>query len=78
MSPKFHDEFLFQYQIPIMEHFGLVHYGCCEDLTRKIDMLRQLKNLRSIAVTPAANLRKCAGQSSLNRYIQGAEGRSTQ
>lgn len=56
ISPKFHDEFLFQYQMPIMEHFGLVHYGCCEDLTKKIGMLRQLKNLRSIAVTPRANV----------------------
>jgi hypothetical protein len=62
VSPRFHDEFLFQYQRPICEHFGLVHYGCCEDLTRKIDMLRQLPNLRSIAVTPTANVRQCAEQ----------------
>ena len=62
VSPAFHDEFLFQYQMPIYEHFGLVHYGCCEDLGRKIDMLRQLKNLRSIAVTPVADVRACAEQ----------------
>jgi len=62
VSPKFHDEFLFQYQKPIYEHFGLIHYGCCEDLGSKIDMLRQLKNLRSIAVTPVANVAKCAQQ----------------
>ena len=62
ISPEFHEEFLFQYQKPICEHFGLVHYGCCEDLGRKIDMLRQLKNLRSIAVTPVANVRLCAEQ----------------
>ncbi|MDD5688246.1 MAG: hypothetical protein PHE88_10490 [Elusimicrobia bacterium] len=62
VSPEFHDEFLFKYQIPIMEKYGLVHYGCCEDLTRKIDILRKLKNLRSIAVTPVANLNKCVEQ----------------
>jgi hypothetical protein len=62
ISPRFHDEFLFQYQLPICEPFGLVHYGCCEDLGRKIDMLRQLKNLRSIAVTPVADVRRCAEQ----------------
>lgn len=62
ISPEFHDEFLFQYQMPIMEHYAHVHYGCCEDLTRKIDMLRQLSNLRSIAVTPAADIEKCANQ----------------
>jgi len=62
ISPQFHDEFLYQYQLPIMEQFGLTHYGCCEDLTKKIDMLRQAKNLRSIAVTPVANLAECVEQ----------------
>lgn len=62
ISPEFHEEFLFQYQKPIFEHFGLVHYGCCEDLGRKIDMLRSLKNLRSIAVTPVADVALCAEQ----------------
>ena len=62
ISPAFHDEFMFHYQLPIYEHFGLVHYGCCEDLGRKITMLRQLKNLRSIAVTPLADVRLCAEQ----------------
>lgn len=62
ISPEFHDEFLFQYQRPVFEHFALVHYGCCEDLTRKIDMLRKLRNLRSIAVAPLADIAKCAEQ----------------
>lgn len=60
ISPAFHEEFLLEYQKPILAPYGLVHYGCCEDLTEKIDMLRQLPNLRSIAVTPSANVRKCA------------------
>jgi hypothetical protein len=62
ISPEFHEEFMFQYQLPIYEHFGMVHYGCCEDLGRKIGMLRKLKNLRSIAVTPVANVRLCTEQ----------------
>jgi hypothetical protein len=62
VSPAFHEEFLYQYQRPIQEQFGLVHYGCCEDLTRKIDMLRRLKNLRSIAVAPLADVHACAEQ----------------
>jgi hypothetical protein len=48
--------------MPIYRHFGLVHYGCCEDLGHKIGMLRQLGNLRSIAVTPVADVKVCAGQ----------------
>jgi hypothetical protein len=62
VSPAMHDEFLLQYQLPIMNKFGLVAYGCCEDLTHKIDMLRQIPKLRRIAVTPFADVRKCAEQ----------------
>jgi hypothetical protein len=62
VSPRMFDEFVVQYQLPIIEHFGLVHYGCCEDLTPKIKVLRQIKNLRSIAVTPVADVARCAEQ----------------
>jgi len=62
ISPAMHEEFLLQYQRPILEKFGLTAYGCCEDLTRKIDMLRSLPNLRRIAVTPVADVRKSAEQ----------------
>lgn len=62
ISPEMHYEFLLQYQMPIMEKYGLVAYGCCEDLTGKIDMLRKIPNLRRIAVTPVANVKRCAEQ----------------
>jgi hypothetical protein len=62
VSPEFHEEFLLRYQAPIMEKYALVHYGCCENLTPKIDMLRGIPNLRSIAVTPTADVVRCAEQ----------------
>lgn len=62
VSPAMHEEFLLRYQLPILREFGLVAYGCCEDLTRKIDLLRQIPNLRRIAVAPVANVAKCAEQ----------------
>jgi len=62
VSPAMHDEFLLQYQLPILRKFGLVAYGCCEDLTNKIDILRQIPNLRRIAVSPFANVARCADQ----------------
>ena len=62
VGPAMHDEFVLQYQLPTLEKFGLVSYGCCEDLTHKIDMLRQIPNLRRIAVTPVADVAKCAEQ----------------
>lgn len=62
VGPRQFDEFMLQYQLPLMAPFGLVAYGCCEDLTRKIDVLRQIPNLRRIAVSPMANVARCAAQ----------------
>jgi hypothetical protein len=62
VSPEMHEEFVLRYQMPIMEAFGLVSYGCCEDLTRKIKYLKKIPNLRRIAVTPWADVRSCAEQ----------------
>lgn len=62
VSPEMHDEFMLRYQLPIIERFGLVAYGCCEDLTHKIDILRKIPNLRRIAVALSADVRECAEQ----------------
>lgn len=62
VSPAMFDEFMLQYQQPIIEQFGLSAYGCCEDLTGKIALLKRIRNLRRIAVTPWADLRKCVEQ----------------
>ena len=62
IGPGQHREFLLEYQMEIFKRFGLVAYGCCEDLTNKIGILREIPNLRRIAVAPAANVAKCAEQ----------------
>lgn len=61
-GPDLFYEFMLKYQIPILEKFGIVAYGCCEDLTYKIDCLRKIPNLRRIAVSPFANAEKCSQQ----------------
>ncbi|MBR2461003.1 MAG: hypothetical protein IKB34_07225 [Clostridia bacterium] len=61
-GPDMFDEFMFSYQQPILERYGLVAYGCCEDLTKKIPIIKRLKNLRRIAVSPFADAGKCAEQ----------------
>jgi hypothetical protein len=43
-----------------MEPFGLVYYGCCEPLDRKVKILRQIPRLRKISVTPWANAQVAA------------------
>jgi len=62
LGPSQFNEFILQYQLPILSHFGLTAYGCCEDLTQKIHTLRQIPNLRRIAVSPMADPAKCAQQ----------------
>ena len=62
ISPAMFDEFMLQYQMPLMEQFGLVSYGCCENLTNKISLLRKIPNLRRIGITPTANVAECAKQ----------------
>ena len=61
-SPEMFKEFIFDYQKPILEKFALTAYGCCEDLTNKIEIIKTLKNLRRIAVSPFADIKKCAEQ----------------
>jgi hypothetical protein len=68
VSPAMFEEFMLRYQVPIMREFGLSAYGCCEDLTPKIRVLRQIPNLRRIAVSPMANVRHCAEQIG-ERYV---------
>ena len=60
VSPGMFDEFILRYQEPIIAEFGLVSYGCCEDLGRKIPLLKRISNLRRVAVTPFADVRTCA------------------
>ncbi|NLM76649.1 MAG: hypothetical protein GX173_00995 [Ruminococcaceae bacterium] len=62
VGPDQFETFMFNYQKPILERYGLVAYGCCEDLTRKISVIRTLKNLRRIAVSPFAERYACAEQ----------------
>lgn len=62
VGPAMFDEFMFRYQMDVMAPFGLVSYGCCEDLTLKIDTIRKLPNLRRIAVSPMADVASCAEQ----------------
>ena len=60
VSPAMHDEFDIQYAKRVLEPFGLSYYGCCEPLDKKIDILRQIKNLRKISITPWADINVAA------------------
>lgn len=60
VSPAQHEEFLLQYQKPILERSGLTYYGCCEDLTNKIQMILSVRNLRKFVCSAWTDLGKLA------------------
>lgn len=62
VSPKMHEEFALQYEMRWLKRFGLNFYGCCEPLHKKINMLRQVPNLRKISMSPRANLEEGAAR----------------
>jgi len=62
VSPAMHDEFEVQYVKRIFERFGLVYYGCCEPLHDRIDVVRQLPNVRKISCSPWCDVEKAASQ----------------
>ncbi len=62
VSPEMFEEFIFQYQVPILEKFGPLAYGCCEDISKKIKIIKKLPNLRSVSIAPSANVKECAEQ----------------
>jgi len=68
VSPEKHYEFVMQYEKRLLEPFGLNGYGCCEDLTNKLDYVFTIPNLRRISISPWANVDKCAEKLS-NKYI---------
>ena len=57
VSPAMHKEFELDYAAKYYSRFGLVHYGCCDQLHHKIDLLRKsIPNLRRIAMSPMADV----------------------
>jgi hypothetical protein len=57
VSPAMHQEFELDYAGKYFSRFGLVHYGCCDQLHHKIDILRKnIPNLRRIAMSPMADV----------------------
>jgi hypothetical protein len=52
VSPDMHWEFALRHDMRWLERWGLSYYGCCEPLDKKIHLLRKIRNLRKISVSP--------------------------
>ena len=52
VSPDMFDEFVFQYQLPVVERFGRCYYGCCEPVHLRWHVLKRFPNLKRVSVSP--------------------------
>ena len=60
VSPRMHREFALRYENQLLEPFGLTGYGCCEDLSRKLEDVLAIPHIRRISVSPFADVEACA------------------
>jgi hypothetical protein len=67
-SPEMFAEFIFPYQLPILERFGLNCYGCCEPLDKRWYVVKNAPRLRRVSVSAWANLADMADKLG-ERYI---------
>jgi hypothetical protein len=62
VSPAMFEEFVFQYQLPILSKFGLNCYGCCEPLDTRWHIVKRYPRLRRVSMSPWVNVPKMAEQ----------------
>ena len=62
ISPAMFKEFEFDYIKPLAERCAYTYYGCCEPLDNRIEILKGIRNLRKVGVSPWANEEVCAEQ----------------
>jgi hypothetical protein len=55
VSPAMFEEFEIDLCMPLFERFGLVYYGCCDPLDRKMAQVRKIPNVRKISMSPWVN-----------------------
>jgi hypothetical protein len=56
VSAAMFEEFVFPYQLPILERFGLNCYGCCEPVDKRWHVLERIPRLRRVSVSPWASI----------------------
>jgi len=60
VSPDMFEEFIFPYQLPILDRFGLNCYGCCEPLDKRWHVVKRFPRLRRVSVSAWADFEKMA------------------
>ena len=55
VGPELFEQFIFPYQLSLVEHFGKCYYGCCEPVNNRWHILKRLPNLARVSVSPWAD-----------------------
>ena len=68
VSPEMHWEFAMQHDLRWMNRWGMTYYGCCEPLDGKMEILKRIKNLRKISVSPWCKSERAVAEMG-DRYV---------
>lgn len=60
VSPEMYETFIYTYEKPILDRFGLNCYGCCEPLNSRWHIVSQHHNLRRVSCSAWADLEQMA------------------
>jgi hypothetical protein len=60
VSPRMHAEFAMAYEKQLLASFARNGYGCCDNLTRKLDDVLTIPNIWRISIAPSAHVAACA------------------
>lgn len=60
VSPGMFEEFVYQYQLPLLERFGLNCYGCCEPVDGRWHVIKSTPRLRRVSVSAWCDLEHTA------------------
>ncbi len=68
VSAQMFGQFVFPYQLPILDRFGLNCYGCCEPLDKRWQVVERVPRLRRVSVSAWCNVADMAEKLG-SRYI---------
>jgi hypothetical protein len=68
VSPEKFEEFAFEFQLPILERFGINCYGCCEPLHTRFQVVKRTPRLRRVSISAWCNL-EIAARELEDKYI---------
>lgn len=68
VNKEMHEEFEIHYMKDVYSEFGLVYYGCCEPLDKKMDIVEKIPNLRKISISPWADV-DVAAEAISKKYV---------